>query len=411
MTKIPDNLDDEDFDKWLGDNVVKLPTAKRRPFQNWTDEDIRNQPKLRFLVGDARRPILGEGALWQIYGKKKSAKTLFTMELSFCIAFGLDFYGLPVKQGQVVYLIGEGGIERNYQRFNALWLKYEKQMRAKGYTSLDQARAKTGNLILSDQIIALASDKSNDPFGPKAFLDDMALQKVTAPVFIVVDTWARALWASGGHDSAQEMVGPAVQACDVIRRKLGGATLAMLMHVGAKGTEAKGLTDPVNAIDGAVSCVKTGNGFKDAVFTFTTVSQRHGEEGFVMRAKLAIPEGQPADDVSVTLSGDDDPGALNDMPAASRGWLGALRSLGVGSATVDEWLDAGRRNSVVKGKDGLPPKPDSVRKSLDRASDELVKLGAVAWVGDRVSLTLEKVAQDEAASEFVEDGEDDEGEG
>ena len=404
---VPFTADDE-LDDMLGPEP-QPPAPPRRPFQNWTDADIATQPKLRFLIGDAKRPILGEGALWQIYGKKKSAKTLFTMEAAFCIAFGLDFHGLKTLQGQVVYVIAEGGIERNYERFKALWLKHEKQMIDKGYTSLADAREKTGNLILIDQTIALASDNPKDPFSPKAFLAEMALIGVTSPALIILDTWARALWASGGHDSSQEIVGPSVQACEMIRKKLGGCTLAMLAHVGAAGTQAKGLTDPAGAVDGGLSCVKEGEGFANSTFTFTTVDQRHGEEGFALRAKLMIPDG--AD--SVTLDSDDvaiSSIAIAGAPASARRWLGALRGLERDTVTMEEWLAEARRTGVVRGKGGAAAADDSYRTGITRATDILMKLNAITLSADKtsVTLTLERVEQAQAESDFGV-GDDDEG--
>jgi AAA domain len=408
---VPDDIED-----LLGPapQALKPAAAPRRAFQNWTDEDIDNQPELSFLVGDARRAILGESSLWQIYGKKKSAKTLFTMEAAFCIAFGLPFHGLPTKQGQVVYVVAEGGIKRNYKRFKALYLKHRVAMEAKGYMSLAEARRQTGNLILSDQAIALGSDDPKDPYGVKPFLAEMALQTVTNPVLIVLDTWARMLWASGGHDSAQEVVGPSLQACDVIRKKLGDCTVAMIAHVGAAGKEAKGLTDAINAVDGALECVKEGETFADAVFTFKTINIRHGEEGFKLRAKLRFPDGSP-DDVnerSVTLDSDDaavSSIAIAKATASTRKWLGALRSLNEPTVTVDAWINAAIGLKIIKGKTGGNAAEDSYRTAMTRARDELVKLGAIELPADKasVTLTLERVEQREAENDFGFGADDD----
>src|ERR1019366_824056 len=154
-TKVPEG--DTEFDEWLArvkdvsplervkeddtpDSVIKL---KRRPFQNWTDDEIDAETDIDFLIGDERRPVLGEGALWQVFGKKKTAKTLYCLEMAFCIAFGIPFHGLPTKQGPVIYILAEGGAKRNYKRLRALWLKHEEAMIKKGYTSLKDAREKT----------------------------------------------------------------------------------------------------------------------------------------------------------------------------------------------------------------------------------------------------------------------------
>src|ERR1700726_843215 len=95
----------------LPPGVIQLPRAKRRPFQPWTIDDIENMPELSYLIGDEERPVLMEGGLWQTIGLLKSGKTFFTLEAAFCVAFGIEFHGLPVKQGQVVYILAEGGIK------------------------------------------------------------------------------------------------------------------------------------------------------------------------------------------------------------------------------------------------------------------------------------------------------------
>lgn len=382
-----------------------LSPVKRAPFQNWTDSDIKNQPEIGFLIGNSKKPILGECSLWQIYGKKKSAKTLFTMEAAFCIAFGLRFNGLETKQGQVIYDISEGGIARNYKRFEALFLKHQAAMNERGFTSLADAREKTGNLILIDQAIALASEKPKDPYNTKAFLDAMAAQGVTSPVLVVLDTWARALWASGGHDSDQQVVGPSVQACDLIRRELGGCTLIMIAHVGAQGTQAKGLTDPSGAVDGGLSCVKEGDGFANSVFKFTTVDQRHGEEGFVMRAKLLIPDG--AD--SVVLDFDDlvvASATVASLPQSVKKWLTALRTITTdvddNTVTMEDWLAEGKRTNLVISSKGDEASSNSYWKARDRAAKALEDAGAITLSADklRVTLTLDKVEQREAEADF-----------
>ena len=105
--------------------VVRAPAERRHPFKEYTYEELINAPKKVYLCGDDDRPVLLTDALWQTMGLLKSGKTFFCMELGFCIAFGLEFHGLPTKEGNVAYIIAEGGIGRNYQRVMALCAKYE----------------------------------------------------------------------------------------------------------------------------------------------------------------------------------------------------------------------------------------------------------------------------------------------
>ena len=126
----------QDLEELLGpepvrDNVVKLKprqnlldVERRRPFQLYTYDDIKGRTKKEWLIGDKYHPVLLEGALWQNFGREKSGKTYFTMEEAFCIAFGLDFAGLPVKKGNVIYIIAEGSIDMNFERIEGLCEKH-----------------------------------------------------------------------------------------------------------------------------------------------------------------------------------------------------------------------------------------------------------------------------------------------
>src|SRR5580698_9811869 len=112
------------------DNVVPL-RERRRPFQEWTYEEIAAAPPTSYLIGSDDAPILLEKSLWQTLGLLKSAKTFYCLEVAFCVAFGLDFEGHPVKQGNVAYIIAEGGVKRNFERVRALFAKYDERLRAK----------------------------------------------------------------------------------------------------------------------------------------------------------------------------------------------------------------------------------------------------------------------------------------
>lgn len=404
MSASPDDLDD-----LLGPEPAKvLPfpdRVKRRPFQPWTIDDIENMPDLKWLIGNDDSPVLLEGALWQTIGLLKSAKTFYTLEQAFCIAFGVDFHGLTVKQGQVVYILAEGGIKRNFKRVRALFEKHKSAMGARGYATLADAMA-TNQLLLIDQTIKLANSMPGDPTSPESFIKEL---KAIAPnpALIVLDTWARALWESGGHDSDQQSVGPSIQSLEMIRRTFGGCTLIMVAHVGASKEaqgRAKGLTDPAGAIDGGTLCRETG---KDTgVFTFKAIHQRHAAEGFTITAQLR----KPSDDAAsvVLVSGEGVTGTLNlaQASASVKGWLDALTSLGKPVATIAEWQAAAVARAVVKGEDGQPPKPDSVRKAMRRARDELVDLSAITVNGNLVTLTIEDMIAPDAPGDFDNDDAD-----
>jgi hypothetical protein len=374
MTITADDLDDligdAEAPQIAPDPEPEQPKAKRKdrrdrhPFDDWTDEDIEEMEELSWLVGDDDRPILLQGALWQTYGQKKSAKTYYCLEIAFCVAFGLKYHGMPTQQGKVVYILAEGGMKRNYKRVRALFVKYKAQMADKGYETLRAARA-TGNLVLIDQTIALADNDPKAANGPTSFADKI-MESGTPPVLVVLDTWARAMWESGGHDSSADTVGPSIQACEAIRRRFGNCTLIMVAHVGVSATaqkRAKGLNDPAGAVDGGTLLEKSGSG-SSAVFTATAMDQRHTMDGYQFRFSLKKSEAMEA---AVTV-----PPSLGNvkLSAGNRTLFDLLMTMPDGT-TVDQWREAALERKVLTKSDGEPVAPDSVRKAITRAQADL----------------------------------------
>jgi hypothetical protein len=385
VSPVTEDNNDLDFLGPMPSNVIKLPDRKARPaFKPWTIDEIENMPELSYLVGDEERPVLAEGALWQTYGKLKSAKTFWTLGLAFCVAFGIPFQGLPTKQGQVVYVLAEGGIKRNFRRVRALWDEHKEALQAKGFKTLAEAMD-SNQLLLIDQAIGLALPTG--PTAPQAFLEEMKRCGVERPSIIVLDTWARALWEAGGHDSDQNTVGPSVQACEAIRKTLGGCALIMVAHVGASNDKrAKGLTDPAGAIDGGTLCEKKGEG-RNAVYSFTAVTQRHAVEGWKMSCTLAKPSEGSASVVlraAVSTVTREEAQKLSGLTAAQKVWYKALRDLMTPDG-VDkgDWLKAARAAGAVKADTS----EDGARRARGEALKALAAGDLIEEVMGRLYLT------------------------
>ena len=379
-----------------------VPAERRHPFKEYTYEELTNAPKKVCLCGDDDRPVLLTEALWQTMGLLKSAKTYFCMELGFCIAFGLEFHGLPTKEGNVAYIIAEGGIGRNYQRVLALCAKYEDQLRNKfripkggDYVA---AAMNSGKFNLIDSPVDLASPDPNKGLGVDVLLDQLAHRPYVA---VFLDTWARMLWASGGHDSDQNTVGPAVQGCDRIRKAL-GCTVVMVAHIGvAKDAQgrAKGLSDPAGAIDGATHCSKVGDG-PLARFLFRATYQRHAVDGFTIQAQLR--ESGP----NVALMSDNVP-KLVKLNKRDSQMLDVLRGMEPGPSLA-EWQAAVEAANVI-GRDGNPLKADALRKAFKRATQRLMTADAIEIDGDMVTVKSGPGGEDmifgTAEEDFLEEDE------
>lgn len=129
-----------------------------------------------WLVDD----LVEHGNLGLIFGNSASGKSLIIQDMCFCIAAGIDFKGKTVKQGNVLYICGEGfsGLHR---RFVALSKHY-------GCTP--------DGLHLSEQPAALMDISS-----AAAVLD--SIKEIGGVSLIVIDTFHRNMGA-GDENSAKD---------------------------------------------------------------------------------------------------------------------------------------------------------------------------------------------------------------
>lgn len=105
--------------------VAKLDLRGRRdPFLPWTPAEFKTMPRRKWTVGSKDKPLLIDKGLWATFGIFKSGKTYYSLEQGFCIAHGLPFLGHDTLQGNVAYLLAEGGVESAYERLQALCIKH-----------------------------------------------------------------------------------------------------------------------------------------------------------------------------------------------------------------------------------------------------------------------------------------------
>ena len=70
--------------------------------------------------------LIGSDNMGLVFGQSGHGKSFFVLDMAFCIATGIDFFGHKVTQGSVVYIAGEGhtGLTK---RLRALEIKYNTQ--------------------------------------------------------------------------------------------------------------------------------------------------------------------------------------------------------------------------------------------------------------------------------------------
>lgn len=336
---------------------VEAPLVPRHKFKEWTYDELVDLPDSQWLAGDEERPVLIANGLWLNYGLFKAGKTYRSMELAFCIAFGLEFHGLPVTQGNVAYVIAEGGTKRHLKRLLALCEKYR----------LDPAEAlNSGKFNLVTTAVNLAQAKG---------VDELLGQLGHHPyVAVWMDTWARMLSASGGHDSDPDTVGPAIRGCDRIRERLDCA-VTIVAHIGWSPTaqeRPKGLVDLPGAIDGATYCKKDGEG-SNAWFRFKSVYQRHAADGFEQLAKLK--EFGPD---RVFVSAPVKQFTIDQLSPDLQRCYAILKDLGDG-ISIDKWRDAVREA-------GLWADAKNWRDKWKREKDKLLSADLIEIEGGMVSL-------------------------
>jgi hypothetical protein len=244
---------------------------QRPRFKPWTYDEWQNMPRRQWRIGSKQQPLQIDKGLWVTFGKYKGAKTYFSLDEAFCQAEGIGFLGHPTMQGNVAYLLAEGGVESARERIQALCAKYNK-------SEEDVMSSGRFNLITS----AVNFTKPLAAGG----LDELlkSLDGIN-PATVYLDTWARMLAASGGHDSDPQVVGQAILGCDRLRRELDCA-VTLLAHVGHNEQDRpKGMIDLQGAIDGATFCEKIGEG-GEAEFHFKAVFQRHTLDGYELVGSL-----------------------------------------------------------------------------------------------------------------------------
>lgn len=313
--------------------------AWAHPLKEYTYGDFMDEPDMGWLVGDNDHPILLANAIWMDYGPEKSGKTYRDLELAFCIAFGLDYYGWKVQQGNVAYVITEGSMRRIFKRVHALYEKYRAPLEALGYRTFQEV-IDAGKFNLIGSPINLIDPKAVNGI-------DQLIEQMKHPPYVGLwlDTWSRMLAASGGHSSDMETVPLALQGCDVLHGKLGTCSIILIAHtpLSDKG-RPKGLNEQTGNIDGATRCEKISVKGQE-IFKFTSDFQRHATNDFSMVFKQVARD---PDRIFINEDGEFADSALKDKPVLKQA-LDILRQMPAG-ITVTEWRACCKEKGLMTGK-------------------------------------------------------------
>jgi AAA domain-containing protein len=246
--------------------AVVEPNASdvRRPLHLVSDAELADFPDPEYLL----EGFIEEGSLSAFYGPSGAGKTFVLMDMAMSIVTGMKWMGKEVKQGPVIYVVGEG--QSNIKKRATAW------KRARGVPVV------TG-MFYFPLAVQLLVEKSI-----QELLRDIDLAGVK-PALIIFDTLA-ACFVGGDENAAQDM-GKIVEACRQITRRTGAAVV--LVHHSGKagkkgGTPVERGSSALGAGVDAKFVVERDDSHRDGRkhLTLTTKKQKDDEEAKPIHAAL-----------------------------------------------------------------------------------------------------------------------------
>jgi hypothetical protein len=167
---------------------------------------LRDLLSRKYVTNWLVKGVIEQGNLALFFGDSASGKTFYIMDMCFCIAAGIDFKGKVTKQGNVLYICGEGfsGLQK---RFMALYQHYG---------------VMPENLHLSEQPAAFMDISS-----AAAVMD--TINRIGNVSLIVIDTFHRNM-GGGSEDSAAD-ISQFLSNIDTFLKPT-GAAVAIIHHSG-----------------------------------------------------------------------------------------------------------------------------------------------------------------------------------
>lgn len=222
----------EDFEG-LDDSppVQEAPQPQRPRFHVHRAADYRAGPPPKWHI----RSVLPQGELVVVYGASGSGKSFVVLDMVAAIASGVEWRGLRVTSGRVVYVVGEGraGFRK---RLDALELS-----RGVDLDALDLGIVDDCPRLLEGDEVALAA----------------AIEAAGGATVVVIDTLAQAM--AGGDENTAVDMGKAVAACRLMHEKT-GATVLLVHHSGKEpGKGARGWSGLKGAVDAELEVTRKDN--------------------------------------------------------------------------------------------------------------------------------------------------------
>lgn len=264
--------DTEDFVGLDDSPLPQEPKRSGRPrFQVQRAADYRAGPPSAWHI----RPVLPQAELVVLFGASGSGKSFAVLDMVVAIASGLEWRGLRVTPGRVVYVVAEGrpGFRK---RLDAL-----QKYRGIDLDALDLGIVDDCPDLLKGDEVALAA----------------AIETAGGAALVVVDTLAQAM--PGGDENAAVDMGRALAACKLMH-KATGATVLLVHHSGKEPRKgARGWSGLKGAADAELEVTRNESTNARCI---KVTKQKDGDDSASYPFELEVVELGVDDDLCVITS-------------------------------------------------------------------------------------------------------------
>lgn len=205
-----------------------------REYYEFVDEDyLISMPPVSWAVGDGDHGLITAHGLSMIYGAPGSGKSFITLDMALCQAHGIEWQGMPTKQGDVLYIAGEGvgGLGKRVKAWK-----------------MSHGLGSSGHF----HMLPLAVNFRDQADIEKLMYSIERLDRQWSCIY--VDTLARALL--GADENSSQEAGLAVAAADALKHAFDCAVV--FVHHSGKNSDrgARGSSAVLGAVDASIVVVK-----------------------------------------------------------------------------------------------------------------------------------------------------------
>jgi hypothetical protein len=263
------------------------------PLASW--DTLKDLPEPEWIIAK----VLPADSFGAVVGEPKNGKTFLNLELALHIAAGLPWRGFEVKQGHVIYSIGEG--QRGFANRIRAWLSRN--------PSAEADVTRYFHVVLRAVPVLQAPEAARLMRTAKHLhgLNGKPLRYVT------IDTMARAIGGDGDENSAGDMQ-RAVQTLEAVARDTGCAT-SYVHHLNKNGG-VRGSSALVGSVDFMIKATR-GEAPANSVLTISCEEMKDGERWPSYQAQLTVlPEIGSCVLTDLGLAGTDGASAMTGAPIA-----------------------------------------------------------------------------------------------